>query len=140
MHACLSDLTVRELVETDYMAVPNDMLLKDFIDAIKHSNRYLFPVEDRETYAYMGMIFVDRIRPYLFDPHMHTVLMTEQVMEVAVPTVKADDELADVLSIMERNRLSSLPVIENNRFVGMLSKSVLLDHYRKELIVQTGAG
>jgi CIC family chloride channel protein len=136
----LSDLTVRELVETDYMAVPNDMLLKDFIDAIKHSNRYLFPVEDRETYTYMGMIFVDRIRPYLFDPHMHAVLMTEQVMEAAVPTVKADDELADVLSIMERNRLSSLPVIENNRFVGMLSKSVLLDHYRKELIVQTGAG
>ena len=134
----LSDLTVRELVETDYLTVPGDMLLKDFIDAIKYSHRYLFPVEDRATSRYLGMIYIDRIRPYLFDPQMHAVLMTEQVMETRVPTVQPDDELADVLNLMERQGLNSLPVVENGRFMGMLSKSVLLDHYRKELIVQTG--
>ena len=52
--------------------------------------------------------------------------------------VQPDDELADVLNLMERQGLNSLPVVENERFMGMLSKSVLLDHYRKELIVQTG--
>ena len=134
----LSDLTVRELVETDYMTVPGDMLIKDFINVIKHSHRYLFPVEDRESSRYLGMIFIDRIRPYLFDPQMHGVLMTEQVMEINVPRVGPDDELADVLGLMELEGLSSLPVVENDRFLGMLSKSVLLDHYRKELIVQTG--
>ena len=134
----LSDLTVRELVETDYLTVPGDMLLKDFVDAIKYSHRYMFPVEDRATSRYLGMIFIDRIRPYLFDPQMHAVLMTEQVMETRVPTVQPDDELADVLNLMERQGLNSLPVVENERFMGMLSKSVLLDHYRKELIVQTG--
>jgi chloride channel protein, CIC family len=134
----LSDLTVRELVETDYETVPGDMLIKDFIDAIKYSHRYLFPVEDRATSRYIGMIFIDRIRPYLFDPQMHNVLMTEQVMEVNIPQVGPDDELSHVLNLMEREGLSSLPVVENDRFIGMLSKSVLLDHYRKELIVQTG--
>ncbi len=134
----LSDLTVRELVETDYTTVPGDMLIKDFIDVIRHSHRYLFPVEDRDSARYLGMIFIDRIRPYLFDPQMHGVLMTEQVMEINVPRVGPDDELADVLGLMEREGLSSLPVVENDRFLGMLSKSVLLDHYRKELIVQTG--
>jgi chloride channel protein, CIC family len=134
----LSDLTVRELVETDYLTVPGDMLIKDFINVIKHSHRYLFPVEDRTSSRYIGMIFIDRIRPYLFDPQMHGVLMTEQVMEINIPRVGPDDELADVLGLMEREGLSSLPVVENDRFLGMLSKSILLDHYRKELIVQTG--
>jgi chloride channel protein, CIC family len=134
----LSDLTVRELVETDYLVVPGDMLLKDFIEAIKCSHRYLFPVEDRSSARYLGMIFIDRIRPYLFDSQMYNVLMTEQLMETRVPKVLPDDELADVLSLMEREGLSSLPVVENDRFMGMLSKSALLDHYRKELIVQTG--
>jgi CIC family chloride channel protein len=134
----LSDLTVRELVETDYLTVPGDMLLKEFIEVIKYSHRYLFPVEDRNSSRYLGMIFIDRIRPYLFDTQMHAVLMAEQVMEIRVPTVQPDDELADVLNLMEREGLSSLPVVENDRFMGMLSKSVLLDHYRKELIVQTG--
>jgi chloride channel protein, CIC family len=134
----LSDLTVRELVETDYTTIPGDMLIKDFIDAVKYSRQYLFPVEDRATSRYIGMIFIDRIRPYLFDRQMHNVLMAEQVMEVNVPQVNPDDELVNVLGLMEREGLSSLPVVENDHFVGMLSKSVLLDYYRKELIVQTG--
>lgn len=134
----LADLSVRELVETDYLPVPGNMLLKDFIDVIQHSPKHMFPVEDHIDSRYLGMIFIDRIRPYLFDSHMHTVLMTEQVMETNVPQVNPDDELADVLSTMENASLSSLPVVGNGRFLGMLSKSVLLDYYRKELIVQTG--
>ncbi len=134
----LSDLSVRELVETDYLAVPGNMVLKEFIEVIKHSEKYLFPVEDHLDGRYLGMIYIDRIRPYLFDNQMHPVLVTEQMMESHVPQVKPDDELADVLNIMENKRLNILPVVENGRFVGMLSKSLLLDHYRKELIVQTG--
>lgn len=134
----LSDLSVRELVETDYLTVPGNMLLKEFIEVIQQSRKFLFPVEDYADARYLGIIFIDRIRPYLFDTQMHTVLMAEQVMETNVPQVTPDDELVDVLNIMENARLSSLPVVENGRFVGMLSKSVLLDHYRKELIVQTG--
>jgi CIC family chloride channel protein len=30
-----------------------------------------------------------------------------------------------------------MPVVANHRFVGMVSKSSLLDQYRKELMVQT---
>jgi CIC family chloride channel protein len=134
----LSDLSVRELVETDYLTVSGNMLLKDFIEVIKDSRKYLFPVEDHMDAHYLGIIFIDRIRPYLFDTQMHAVLMAEQVMETHVPQVTPDDDLADVLNIMENSKLSSLPVVEHGRFVGMLSKSVLLDHYRKELIVQTG--
>ncbi len=134
----LSDITVRELVENRHIAVPNDMLLKDFIEVIRNSTQFLFPVHDRSSNRYMGMIFTERIRPYLFDPQMHTFLMLEQVMDSFVPTVSPDDELSQVLKTMEQARLNSLPVIENGRFVGMLSKDTLLDNYRKELIVQTG--
>jgi CIC family chloride channel protein len=134
----LSDLSVSELVETDYIPVPGNMLLKDFIDVIQHSPKHMFPVQDHVDSRYLGMIFIDRIRPYLFDSHMHTVLMAEQVMETNVPQVNPDDELADVLNTMENASLNSLPVVGNGRFLGMLSKSVLLDYYRKELIVQTG--
>ncbi|RJQ75460.1 MAG: chloride channel protein [Desulfobacteraceae bacterium] len=133
----LSDLTVAELVETGYIKVPGDMLLADFMKILQRSQRYLFPVEDRASGRYLGVVFVDRIRPYLFDPQVHSVVMVEQVMET-VPVVRPDDELLDVLNLMDREGLSALPVVEDHRFVGMLSKATLLDHYRKELIVQTG--
>lgn len=134
----LSDLTVRELIDSNRITVPNDMLLRDFILMMKDTHQYLFPVEDCQSGKYLGMVFVDRIRPYLFDEHMHNMLIMEQIMETGIPTVKPDDDLADVLNLMEQTAIQLLPVTENHRFVGMLSKATLLDHYRKELIVQTG--
>jgi CIC family chloride channel protein len=134
----LSDLTVRELIDTDRITVPNDMVLRDFILMMKDTRQYLFPVEDSQTGAYVGMVFVDRIRSYLFDEHMHHVLIMEQIMDTQVPTVGPEDELSDVLALMEETGVYMLPVLENGHFVGMLSKASLLDHYRKELIVQTG--
>jgi chloride channel protein, CIC family len=133
----LSDLTVAELVESGYARIPGDMLLSDFVRSIERSRRYQFPVEDRADGRYLGMVFVDHIRPYLFDSQMHPVIMMEQLVE-AVPTAKLGDALHDVLELMDREGLSALPVVENQRFVGMLSKATVLDHYRKELIVQTG--
>lgn len=134
----LSDMTVAELVNTERLIIPGDMPLKDFIETIKYSNQYNFPVIDRHTSHYLGMVFLDRVRPYLFDPQMHNVLIVEQIMETNLPTVKPDDDLSDVLNRMEEMGVHVLPVVENHHFVGMLAKATLLDHYRKELIVQTG--
>jgi chloride channel protein, CIC family len=133
----LSDLTVAELVETGYPRIAGDMVLSDFVRIIENSRRYHFPVEDRTDGRYLGLIFVDHIRPYLFDPQMHPIVMMEQLME-SVPTVRLGDNLPDVLDLMDREGFSALPVVEEQRFVGMLSKATVLDHYRKELIVQTG--
>lgn len=135
----LSDLTVRELVETDITIVPGGMPLKEFTEIMMHSQQNVFPVEDSITFRYLGMICVERIRPYLFDPQMRAVLIAEQIMETNVPTISPDDELYNILDIMDGVRLTSLPVVENGHFVGILSKATLLDYYRKELIVQTGA-
>jgi CIC family chloride channel protein len=39
---------------------------------------------------------------------------------------------------MDEDRIFSMPVVSDNRFLGMISKATLLDQYRKELMVQTG--
>ncbi len=134
----LSELTVRELVEQATDTVPGTMLIRDFMLILEQSSARLFPVVDHKSGHYQGIIFIDRIRPYLFDAQMHPVLMVEQLIEFNVPSVSPDDELSNVLTIMEREGLSTLPVVENRNFIGLLSKATLLDHYRKELIVQAG--
>ncbi|MBI5064580.1 MAG: chloride channel protein [Desulfatitalea sp.] len=134
----LSDMSVAELVETDHLSISGSMRMTEFLKILEHSHSYLFPVADPLSGEYVGMVFVDRIRPYLFNPQMHTVLLVEQIMERDVPTVRPGDDLSGVLDLMAREGLSILPVVENGKFVGLLSKATLLDHYRKELIVQTG--
>jgi CIC family chloride channel protein len=83
------------------------------------------------------MIYMDDIRPYLFDPLMYDTVLVGQLMDTRVKTVSPDDDVVEVLEQMDADRLFNMPVVVNNRFVGMISKSTLLDQYRKELMVQT---
>ncbi|MBN1931610.1 MAG: chloride channel protein [Desulfobacterales bacterium] len=133
----LTDLSVLELLETDCISVKQNMLLRDFINIVKKSHRNYFPVEDQETGHFLGMVYLDDIRPYIFDPIMYDAILLEQIMDSEVEVAYTDDDLFDVLRKMDKNQLFSIPVVQNNRFLGMISKATLLDKYRKELIVQT---
>ena len=134
----LTDLSVREVLEKDCICVHPDMRLADFIEIVKVSHRNYFPVEDPESRRFLGMIYMDDIRPYLFDTAMYQTVFTGQLMHTHVKTVSLHDDLAEVLKKMDQERIFSMPVVADNRFLGMVSKATLLDRYRKELMVQTG--
>ncbi|HSO18406.1 MAG TPA: chloride channel protein, partial [Desulfosarcina sp.] len=134
----LTDLSIQELLETDCICVHPDMRLADFIGIVKSSHRNHFPVENRENGQFMGMIHLDDIRPYLFDPAMHHAVLTGQLMDTGVKTASLHEDLSEVLRKMDEGRIFSMPVVADNRFLGMISKATLLDQYRKELMVQTG--
>ena len=133
----LSDLNVTELIEKDCIVVKQSMLLRNFIDIIKKSHRNYFPVEDDHNGDFLGMIHLDDIRPYLFDPVMYDAVFLGQIMNTKVEVVHPDDDLLDVVRKMDMKGLFSMPVVVNNRFIGLISKATILDQYRKELMVQT---
>lgn len=133
----LTDLSISELLETDCISVYPEMPLKEFLGIVTRSRRNYFPVEDRETGKFIGIVRFDDIRPYLFNRMMHDTVYVEQIMSTDVDIVHYDDDLSEILKIMDTKKLYSLPVISNGRFAGMISKATLLDKYRKELMVQT---
>jgi len=133
----LADISIGELVERDCTTVTPSMRLGDIVAVIQKSHRNFFPVIDPASGRLLGMIHLDDIRPYLFDPLLYETVFLEQVMETDVETVEVDDELSEVLDRMDANRLFSMPVVSSNRFVGMISKATLLDKYRNELMLQT---
>jgi CIC family chloride channel protein len=136
----LSDLNVMELLETDCLTVSPNMSLREFIDVIKRSHRNHFPVESEETGRFMGMIQLQDIRPYLFDPVMYDAVILDQIMDPRPDAVHPNEDLSEVLQRMDAKRLFSMPVVADGRFIGMISKATLLDQYRKELRVQTVPG
>ncbi len=134
----LTDMTVRELLEKDCISVKQNMLLREFINIVQKSRRNYFPVENEANGLFLGMIHLDDIRPYLFNPVMYDTVLIGQIMDTNVEVVHPDDDLSEILSRMDAQHLFSMPVVANNRFIGLISKATLLDKYRKELMVQTG--
>ncbi len=133
----LSDLSITELLENDCITVHQNMLLGDFIKIVQKSHRNHFPVTDKATGEFVGMIHLDDIREYLFNSVMYAAVVVGQIMDSQIKTVAPDEDLNEVLKVMDEHRIFSLPVVADNRFLGMISKATLLDQYRKELMVQT---
>lgn len=133
----LNDLSLGELIEKDCLVVSPHMTLREFVEVVKRSARNHFPVEDPESGAFLGMVDLRKIRPYLFDTIMYDAVVVEQIMDHKVASVTYGDDLTRVLATMDAEGVFSMPLVVNRRFVGMISKATLLDKYRKELMVQT---
>jgi CIC family chloride channel protein len=83
------------------------------------------------------MVYFNDIKNYLFEPHLVNSIIVEEVMQSEITTVSLSDSVGDILSTFETTNAWSLPVVENKKFLGLISKATMLDHYRKELKAQT---
>jgi len=133
----LSDLNINELVETDFVKVPENMVFRKFIEIVKTSDQNFFPVIQEDSGEYKGMIRLNLIRQYALDPGIYDIIFLNQIMDTTLATVSQENDLQEVLDMMELNHMDSIPVVENHRFSGMISKTRILDLYRRELVMQT---
>ncbi len=133
----LADVSLRETLDDDVTPIREDMTLAEFARVARHSNRNHFPVVDPDTGRFLGMLHLGPLREILLDPELARVTLVGTMMETDVPRVSARASLADALDLFEETGAWVLPVVDGERFVGLLSKSKLFDHYRHELSVQT---
>ncbi len=133
----LADINPRELLENDLTLVYPDMLLSALIPKIKKSNRNYFPVVDRENGYLLGMVYFNDIKDFIFDHTLINSILIEEVMHSDLTTISIRDSLNDIQKKFEQTNSWSLPVVENQKYMGLISKATMLDLYRKELKVQT---
>ena len=133
----LANLSLKELVDRDCIRVTQTMLLRDFVGAIRESSNNCYPVEDEESGDFLGMISLDDIKPYLLESEMYDTVTLGQIMDIGPVVAGPDDDLSEILDRMEAQYLSDIPVVAKGKFIGMLAKATVLEHYRHELIAQT---
>jgi len=133
----LTDISTSELLEKDLLPVYPETVLKELIPLIIRSKRNLFPVVEKGSQMYLGMLDWNDIKSYVFDPDLRQSIIVEEVMKQDLPTVSVDETMVEILNKMEVFQAWSLPVVDNKLFIGLVSKSTILDHYRTELKAQT---
>ncbi len=130
----LHHLNIRDILDKDFITIPESLLLRDFIDEFKRARRNYFPVLDAEEQC-VGVVFLDDIRPHLFDTSLYDLVTMGSVMR-NLPIINLNEPINVALDKFETSKAWSLPVVEGKIFLGMLSKSTLFDHYRRELQIQ----
>ena len=133
----LQTMDPRELMDAEVMVLHEGMLLGEFVDVFKHAKRNVFPVVRKQDNRWLGVVYLDDIRAYLFEKSMYNIMTMDSVMHTDLPLVDPKDSALAAIEKFNDSGAWSLPMVENGKFLGMLSKSTLFDRYRRELIVHT---
>lgn len=134
----LTLLNIRQVIETNFVPVNVNATLGDVIhNGVIKSSRNLFPVVDEEE-KFVGIILLDDIRPVMFNQQLYDEIKVRELMQVAPDIIDlGKDKTRDIMKKFQDSDAWNLPVIENEKYVGFISKSKLLTAYRQKLIEVT---
>lgn len=129
----LSKLDLSTLIETNFSTVRPDESLESLIKVISSSSRNTFPVIN-ENNELVGIIHMDNIRNIIFNPEKHSNTLVTDLMGKPAAVIKLNENLHSVLKKFDDTNQWNLPVVDNNQYVGFVSKSSVLTKYRSELL------
>lgn len=130
--AVLTLLKVDNLIETDFKIVHPEMNLKEMVDTISVSNRNLFPVTDSEGNL-KGVVLLDEIRNIIFRADLYKKMHVSRFMSAVPEVIEITYPMDKVMEIFDRTNAWNLPVVDNGRYVGFVSKSKIFNSYRRVL-------
>ena len=124
--AVLTLMNLKKEVEKDFNVIPPNSTLGDLVKVVSLSKRNLFPVVDEEG-VLCGVITLDHIREIMFKPDMYDDVMIESLMVLPRDYISVNDSMDEVMKKFTTSNAWNLPVLENDKYVGYVSKSKLFN-------------
>lgn len=125
-------ISVISLSDTDYLYFSPQQSLKEMAEVIAKSKKNIYPVLD-EDHVLLGMITIDELRPYFFELNEDKKIIAKNLMHLPTTFISAEDNLPQALQKFDESSYWHLPVLNHGKFVGIISKSVLLEKVRYEI-------
>lgn len=130
--AVLTLLKMDSVIEKDFAKVKPEMSLKEMVDVISKSNRNLFPVVNNNG-ELLGIVLLDEIRNIMFRPDLYRKMYVRRFMSMPPARVEVGASMESVMKTFDRTGAWNLPVVENGKYVGFVSKSKIFNSYRRVL-------
>tara|TARA_B100001109_G_scaffold255824_1_gene261245 strand:- start:9957 stop:11792 length:1836 start_codon:yes stop_codon:yes gene_type:complete len=130
--AVLTLMRLRNEIEKDFAIVYPEDTLGQLVEIVSRSRRNIFPVinEDAEL---EGIVMLDDIRQIMFEPNLYDEVKVKDVMSDFEEQVSSSDSMDLVMKKFNESGAWNLPVIDQGKYVGFVSKSKLFNAYRKIL-------
>ena len=126
-------MRLEELMETDFIRIKENMTLGDIVHIISSARRNIFPVIDNFGHL-LGVVQLDDLREDMFKQEKWGRSITYYMIQPPYKILE-HEMVQSVLPHFEENHTWMLPVVDkNNRYLGFISKSRILNAYREALV------
>ncbi len=130
--AMLTLLKVKQLIEKNFICVQADDSLGTFVDAVAKSTRNVFPVTDTDG-TFMGVVFINDVRHVIFQQELYQKVFVRDLMFMPNEKVSPSDSMEDIAKIFQKTSHYNIPVIEDGKYIGFVSRANVFSAYRKML-------
>lgn len=130
--AVLSFMSPRPLIETNFSAVEPGATLRELVNVVAKSSRNIFPVIDKEG-RFFGQVSLDSIRQIMFDQQLYDNTFVRDLMTQPDSIIDPDQSMEEVIQLFQKSDRYNLPVLENGRYMGFISRATVFSQYRELL-------
>ncbi len=130
--AVLTRLKIDNLIETNFSIVSPDAKLADLVKIVSQSQRNVFPVVDAENY-FRGVVFINDIRHIIFKTEMYDKIYVRNLMFMPDTKVEMGETMEDVAQKFNDTQHYNLPVLQDGKYIGFVSRANVFSSYRKLL-------
>lgn len=127
-------LRLEELIADDGVHINASQTLGDIVRIMSRERHDdYFPVLD-DTGRLLGIVRLNDVREDLFNPKKYDTPVTEYMLR-SPDTILQHEQIQSVLQHFEESHAPVLPVVDReNRYLGYISKSRILNAYREQLV------
>lgn len=131
--AVLTLMKLDRVIETDLKTVKSSDTLGELVKIISQSKRNIYPVvaSDKEL---LGIVILDDIRHIMFNSEMYDKTFVHDLMIMPPALVELKDPMDVVMRKFEETGAWNLPVTDDGKYLGFVSKSKIFSTYRRVLV------
>jgi CIC family chloride channel protein len=124
----IQQMTVRDIIEKDFVTIKPNVTLREIVDKIIHSKRNLFPVVN-ENEKLLGVITLDDVREVMLNTDLYDVILAYEIMNTNFHSIDIDADLVNALEKFESKSVWNLAVTDKGKYRGFISKSNIFNKY-----------
>lgn len=131
--AVLTLMRLNKVLETDFLTVHPNQTLGELVKVIAKARRNIFPVVNEDG-KLLGIVLLDDIREIMFNNEMYNTTTVQNLMSIPPAFIESGETMDRVMRKFEETGAWNLPVVEQGRYKGFVSKSKIFSVYRRVLI------
>jgi CIC family chloride channel protein len=128
----LTLLKTESLIEKNFLTISESATLGELTKVISKSSRTIYVVVDKENNL-KGLVWLDHVKHLMFKPEHYNTTFVKDLMYIPDPIINTTMSVKEIAQIFETTDHYNLPVVDNGKYIGFVSRAKVFSSYRQLL-------
>lgn len=128
----LQSIDIYKLVQKKYKTLTLDNTIESAVKVFSTTEQKVIPIVDEEKNL-IGIIDFEAVKAVIFNKYSVKFMSISEIISKPATSIQLEDKPEKVMKQFEVSNSTFLPVIQNGKYFGFLSKIDILENYRQRL-------